>query len=377
MYPPFPDRILGNLELESALADGSLAAHCDEGRHGFQVSVAGIPVTVEPYLSSAELFAFAKKKYPYHDFQQKSLISWDVLRKARFACEASLACFDSLEDAPGGPRNTTDFGTVIAARLESFCYISDTDYIEYFETESYRYGCWRGSGKEKALKKIVRRALMDEFRPLKAVYEQGGKMKLERYGPVPPVCKRQGFRNAVAEDVGLVLLRSPPKSLDADDTRRFLQDHDGRIYDFVRDCFVDGSASLRLGRRLPFRFNEWNVDPVFKQKLSLLLDRIFVYFKAGAGPSGKTLEDGDPFGKTLAAEFKSLVGAEGSPSQYWPLILKIYKNNADEALWESLHLGADACALARRCEYSYKYGEGGIGKDVLHTIKNSFFGNRA
>ena len=171
------------------------------------------------------------------------------------------------------------------------------------------------------------------------------------------------------------MLRQPSVPLDADNTRRYLQDADGRIYDFITDSFIDGCASLRLGRRLPFSFADWDVDPEWKRRFAGLLEKIFAYWNAGSGPSGKTLEDGDPFGKSLAAQFKELV-AEG-PSGYWPLVLAVYKNNVDEALWQTLHLTADACALARRCEYTYQYGPGGTGKDTLHIIKNNFFGNRS
>jgi hypothetical protein len=48
----------------------------------------------------------------------------------------------------------------------------------------------------------------------------------------------------------------------------------------------------------------------------------------------------------------------------------------DEALWDTLHFAADACSWEKRCEWTYKWGDGGSGKDVSHIVRMMFFGTR-
>jgi len=57
--------------------------------------------------------------------------------------------------------------------------------------------------------------------------------------------------------------------------------------------------------------------------------------------------------------------------------LPVYKMNVDEGLWKTLHIAANAFSWSKRCEIVYEYGPGNSGKDTVHNISNSFFGNRA
>jgi hypothetical protein len=41
-------------------------------------------------------------------------------------------------------------------------------------------------------------------------------------------------------------------------------------------------------------------------------------------------------------------------------------------LWELLHFAADAASFERRCEFAYRVGPGGCGKDVLVVLRTSF-----
>jgi hypothetical protein len=353
------------------------ALYCPSGCPDGLEEAAGIPVTREEYQCDSALLAFARVKYPYLDFEAKSVVPYRTLSHAKRSCVAALL---AVEEG-GTISNITDFGFVIAARVEPFVFVSDTDQVEYYDITQSTFGYWQVTSKEKALKKLVRQALLDEFRDVYAQREDGGKILFVRGGKVPGYCKRTEFRNKVAEDASLILLRVPRTFLDGEGARQFLMDRDGMIYDFARDAFIPGCSALRLCRHVPFSFGShpdasWDAPPAFKQNVALLLDEIFDYYLRGEGPAGKCL-DGEPLvGALLAARFRKLI-ATGPPMSYWTVMLAVYNGSVEEVIWKTCHLTASACGYKRRCEFIYEYGEGSSGKDTCHIIALNFFGSRA
>mmetsp|Transcript_75192 Transcript_75192/g.121371 ORF Transcript_75192/g.121371 Transcript_75192/m.121371 type:complete len:666 (-) Transcript_75192:111-2108(-) len=321
--------------------------------------------TLESYTSDP--LDWAKAKYGFMDFDAVSGVSMLDFVQSR------NCCLESLEE--GHAKNTTDFGHVIGFRLEPRVYINDNDTMEYFQSSSLHHGRWRVTKKDKALKLLVRNALLDEFRPKTVNYDPDGKLLWKRFGTPHFVLKTQTVRNAIAEDVGLLLKRDPSIPLDCSErSRRLIMDSKGWVYDFeIRRRFIN-TPSLRLQRNLAFSFDEeWKIDPDARKAMDKLLDKIFDFWLIG-GPKGKSLYT-DPFGKTLADAFLYLL--DGCPDfQYWNVILPIWERDVDELLWEALHFAADVCSWQKRCEFRYKYGDGGSGKDVGHIIEMNFFGTR-
>ena len=381
---------------------------------------AGMPVTAEAYPGAdEELLAFAKRRYPFLDWHVFSRIPYKKVLEARVGCEAVVwgVTDDKGKLSFPTPQNVTDFSTVIAARLEPYVYVGCEELVEFYDRGESLYGYWKVAKKDRALKMLVREVLMEEFRRVGAQRGEGkvlgerrgeagggvggslrtgaaggsflvrnGRGESAGRGQVPPCCKRPGFRNSVADDVSLLLMRTPSRVLDADDTRRFLQDKEGRIYDFETDTFLPGCAGLRLARRLQWAFVKgeelgspdevWDAPPKVKQEFADILQQIFAYWRGGSGPKGKTLDDEPVFGAPLAERFRRFV-RECPFTGYWRVMLEVYNMNVDEVLWKHLHLTADACAWARRCEWTYEYGAGNSGKDTSHSFSLNFFGNRA
>jgi hypothetical protein len=351
--------------------------YCPAGCPDGLAEAAGIPVTREEYPSDSALSAFARGKYPYLDFEAKSVVPYRTLSHSKRACVAALLAVEK----GGAISNITDFGFVIAARIEPFVFVSDTDQVEYYDITQSSFGYWQVTSKEKALKKLVRQALLDEFRDVYAQREDGGKILFVRGGKVPGYCKRTEFRNKVAEDAALVLLRVPRTFLDGEHARQFIMDRDGMIYDFARNAFIPGCSALRLSRRVPFSFGEhpdaaWDAPPVYKQQLALILDEIFDFYNSGEGPDGKCLDSDPVFGHLIAERFRRLIKTGPSVS-YWAIMLAVYKDSVEEVIWKTCHLAASASGYKRRCEFIYEYGEGSSGKDTSHIIALNFFGSRA
>ena len=349
---------------------------CSEERDGFvhfdpenQHRVeSDVPFTTESYPDAEQILNMAKEKYPSMDFSAQSEVSMrDYVASRR-------CCLESLESGYTG--NTTDFGNVIAFRLEPRVFINDNDTMEYYEDSEQHHGRWKVTKKEKAMKRLVRSALLDEFRPLKASYSSDGKLLWKREGNPHPLVKTSRIRNAITEDVSLVLKRDPSIALDCSERiRRLLVDCNGLVYDFNSGQLFPNTPSLRLQRNLPFSFEQpWKIDPGLQKKLDELLDKIFAYWLSGDGPKNKSLY-ADPVGQSLAAAFMELV-KDNPEFQYWNVMLPIVVNDVDELFWDALHFAADACSWQKRCEFRYKYGEGGSGKDVGHCIALNFFGTR-
>jgi hypothetical protein len=100
-----------------------------------------------------------------------------------------------------------------------------------------------------------------------------------------------------------------------------------------------------------------------------LLEKVFALWLAGApglyeSPHGLALEQG----------LQELVKEEGF--DVWKVLLPIYCGNMDMVLWDLLHFSADASSWERRCEFIYRVGPGGSGKDVGIVLRTSFFGSR-
>ena len=118
----------------------------------------------------------ARKKHPYVDFDRKAEMSMDTFYWSR------KCCLEALHDERIPP--DTDIGNVIVCRLESRVYISDSDIIELYDTNCSTHGRWRTSKSEKGVKKVVRAALLDEFRD-KTVYYEDGKFRFRSSGHTP------------------------------------------------------------------------------------------------------------------------------------------------------------------------------------------------
>jgi hypothetical protein len=370
-------RLAVNPEFVASEERDGFAIYCPEGRPEGLSEAAGIPVTCEEYPSESALLTFARGKYPYLDFSTKSVVPYRTLSHARRACIAALLAVEK----GGAISNITDFGYVIAARVEPFVFVSDTDQVEYYDVSQSKFGFWQVTAKEKALKKLVRQALLDEFRDVYAQREHGGKILFVRGGKVPGYCKRTEFRNKVAEDAALVLLRVPSTFLDGEHARHFIMDRDGMVYDFARNAFVPGCSSLRLSRHVPFSFGEhpdasWDAPPAYKQEVAMILDEIFDFYLQGEGPNGKCLDSDPVFGCLIADRFRRLVET-GPKMSYWAIMLAVYNNSVEEVFWKTCHLAASASGYKRRCEFIYEYGEGSSGKDTSHVIALSFFGSRS
>jgi hypothetical protein len=157
---------------------------------------------------------------------------------------------------------------------------------------------------------------------------------------------------------------------DSESARRLLVDCKGTVYDFGSNSFAASSPNHRLSRCLPFSFEqEWKVAPVAKDRMAELLEKVFALWLAGA----PGLYDG-PHGMALEQSLQELVKEEGFG--VWKVLLPIYGGNMDMVLWDLLHFAADASSWERRCEFIYRVGPGGSGKDVGVVLRTSFFGSR-
>jgi hypothetical protein len=320
-----------------------------------------IPITDQKYDPYDAVLALARAKYPHIDFDRPATISMDSFKWARRSCLSALAA-----EKPVAPAST-DLGTVIAYRLESRVFVgTESDNMEVFDEAA---GLWRVVKGDKVLKGLVREAVLQEFRPKKASYVEG-KLVLSRSGPTPGPMKSQKIRNTTVDECTSLLRRDPSRPLDGEATRRLLLDSAGMVYDFNSDTTRCAAAGIRLSRRLPFRFSEeWVVDAGAKARLSDLLEEVFRLWLAGHGGLGDS-----PHGQAIAQSILTLVAGAGF--EVWNVLLPIYGGNLDLVLWELLHFAADASSWERRCEFVYRVGPGGCGKDVLVVLRTSFFGSR-
>ena len=61
------------------------------------------------------------------------------------------------------PKNVTDWGIVVAAKLEPYLYISEEDQCEYVDFAG-QFGVWKVTKKDKAQKAMTRNVLIRELR---------------------------------------------------------------------------------------------------------------------------------------------------------------------------------------------------------------------
>ncbi len=131
------------------------------------------------------------------------------------------------------PKNVTDYGCVIAARLETMLYVGTEDnLVEGLNDLESKHGHWQVTKKDKVLQRMVRDALLEEFQSMTGRVEMqpDGKLEyiLKRGGNVPEVCKRPELQTPVAKDVSLTLMRMPRLTRDGEHTRGMLMDKDIR-----------------------------------------------------------------------------------------------------------------------------------------------------
>ena len=358
-------------------------------------SLSSVPITIEEFPDGCAIRELLQAKYPFMDWTVTSRIKYDDFRRARESCLRSL---QPKLDTNGEPKcqtpdNVTDFGTVIAVRLEPFIICGRKATMEYYDKtlSPAGFGMWRTfEDRAHALKSVVRDMLLQEFKKMSYKYEDG-KLFFTTVGEPPRACKRPGFYKSVAEDVSLTLVRSAPSAfLDNEHTRRFLQDVDGRVYDFQTDVFVVNQPGIRVGRHVPWSFvpnapgskhklgepeDVWDAPVAVKEQMRSLLQGIFNFWLAGDGPKDKSLY-ADPFGISLAQAFSTYV-ATCEHCHMWKLYMPMFKNDVDEVLWRVMHQCADICAWRRRTEFSYAHGPGNSGKDTAHILAIRFFGDRA
>ena len=103
------------------------------------------------------------EKFPYADLNTQSRIPIDKLWRAqrivrRTLEEVASGAYTSIH----APRNITDWGLVVAAKLEPYLYISDEDQCEYVDFAG-KYGIWKITKKDKATKALTRNVLLDEL----------------------------------------------------------------------------------------------------------------------------------------------------------------------------------------------------------------------
>jgi len=347
-------------------------------------AAANIPLTFSGYPTEKEIMEMCKKKWPYHNWELKSYIKMEDVHRAR-ACCLRIVWGITKTDGKGKetveyptPDNTTDFGTVVAYTLEDRLIIGKKA-AEFFDHKACKYGRWVVVDKEELVPSIVRDALGQEFRRT-CLELVDGKYAPQHFGPVPPCTKRRGFYMSVAQDTKLALTRRVPAQwLDGSWSRQFLMDNDGLVYDFQRGSFFAAHAHLRLRRHLPWSFNVasgckaddvWKVDPAIKKELVETLDRIIEFWLLNKKP----LQVDAVLGIVLYNKLKTFIQHEPKLALL-RLLLPTFDGDVDSLLWYLLHFAGDACAFKRRTEMRYFYGAGATGKDCLHCLSLSFFGD--
>ena len=343
---------------------------------------ASVPTTVEDYPSESVIVAMLKVKFPMVDFAEESDFDWKEFVDARTCCVLALEATIDKDDRKTfkTPANTTDFGLVISVRLEPYVLCGTGKAMEFWDT-SKRYGRWRTVlQRETFMKKLVRKALLNEFRSVTHTWKDG-KLHVEYKGQPPPQCKRKPFWMSVMDEVATSLQRAEPSVwLDGEHTRGWLMDRTGVLYSYEQDKFVVDTPAMRISKHMPWAFHPtgdittpdavWNVDSGFKAEMLRVLDGVFAYWLGG----GKSLEEGDPFGLALGASLKNLIGSPRC--RVWHMLMPMFEGNIDEVLWFLLHATADIMAWKRRCELRYMYGAANCGKDSWGMVMEGFLGHR-
>lgn len=359
------------------------------------VSVAaGVPITVEAYESEEAVLVHLRKKYPFSDFGVNSEFDYQEVAKARACCVKALQPVITPDKKDGPPKvtfptpkNTTDFGLVVASHLEPTVICGEGKMMEFWaKSANCKHGKWNTvTDRDAFLTMLTRKTLLTIFLPTKLEVEDG-KWVPREYGVAPPSCKYRGFYVQVAADAGLVLRRPrPPSFVDNVDTREFLQDRHGLIYSFNTDSFYASEPAIRVSLNLPWTFfndgsigtpdEVWKAPVETKSGLLEILLKIFDYYLSGSGPEGKSLEADPEIGKSLADELRSFIDKDPC-CKVWHLLMPFMNHNVDKVIWLLNQHTADAAAWVRRTEANYLYGDAGCGKDVLAMLLMTFFGDR-
>ena len=309
---------------------------------------AGVPLTLETYADEDAVVEQLRLKFPFADFSVDSEFDYTDVVKARACCLSALQPVVKPGKKPGDaakvtfptPKNTTDFGLVIAAHLEATVICGEGKAMEFWDrSATSKHGKWNTVlDRDAFLTMLTRKSLLKLFLPTKLELEDG-KWVPTAYGAVPPACKYRGFYVQVSGDAALVLRRPrPPVFADGTDTRDFLQDCHGLIYSFATDRFYAGEPSIRVTLNLPWGYfkdghigtpdSVWPAPPATKARLLELLDKVFAYFLAGDGPEGKSLEADPVFGKPLADALRAFVLSD-SHCKVWHLLLPFVGNCMD------------------------------------------------
>jgi hypothetical protein len=345
--------------------------------HGPRVDVAvfaqagGVPVTVEAYPSEAEVLAGLREKWPHLDWSVQSRIDpFDLVRSMRCSL-AALEVLDANGKLVTTISNHSDFASCVAAELETFMHIG-SDKTEYFDTEACKYGIWTELSSRQC-KAVVRDVLLKLWRHPKRYELSEGKWRaVGYYGDTPPHLKKTNTQNSIIEQALHLLCRPATRALDSPDTRRYLCDRDGKVYDYETDTFISTTIDLRISQRLPWSFDAEKPQLVwpFPAGVTDCLEKIYQYYYAQPDLATASLESDAVFGKPLANAMRHV--ADGVP--VLRLLLDTFSDDVDEALY-MLHVAAAcSCAWANRCEYTYTYGPANSGKDTLHSLLIHYLG---
>jgi hypothetical protein len=342
-------------------------------------AVAGIPLTMEGYMSPTELEKWMRGRYPHIDWDARSQFNILEIRRARSLSVDALSRTNEKGE-PKVPRNHADFAVVVAAKLEArVCIMGESS--EVFDTRVGSVGRWLVR-KTANIKVLLRRTLLDSYRMhMKPNFKADGKVDWVRAGDVPVQLKESGLQNTIIDQIRTLLTKEHPLPLDNSETcRQYLMDENGVVYDFHSDTFIRDTIGLRLSRHLPWIYGVdspdgvWHAPDEVKTGLSALLRRVLAFWQMGDVKT-RALADDPVAGPPLAACLLDFVEKNSEHCTALHTLLGIYNGSVDEALWKLLHMTANACAFASRCEFVYQYGPGNSGKDTEHLIMLSFFGD--
>jgi len=124
------------------------------------------------------------EKFPYADLTTQSRIPIHDLLPAQRIVRQQLESVANGEWKGGAaPKNVTDWGIVVAAKLEPYLYISEDDQCEYVDFAG-QFGVWKVTKKDKAIKALTRNVLTKELRLMSMfIGEDGKRESRSRSGP--------------------------------------------------------------------------------------------------------------------------------------------------------------------------------------------------
>ena len=382
-------RLVPGLEVQCSFERDGFVSLCSKPDKLTIEAAIGKSVTVEPYPGESEILELLQSKYHFYDFRAVSRFRSDDLSKAFRCCVSAL---QPDEDSKGKqkfhtPKNTTDFGTLIASKLECTLFIADGGSMELYD-KSGTYGKWKVvSDCTKTLQALVRAELLEFGKPQHMERQPDGKLVPVSRGDSYPQCKQRDFYVSVASDVSVSLYCTEPRvRIDSVASRRFLTDASGVVYDVINDRFYTNNPFIRTCRHTAWSFFDadeelrtphavWDASEAVKSRLGELLEEVFQFWLTG-GAKDKSLHEDAVFGAPLAASLLAFVKAHPECA-LWQLLLPVFDENLDELLWYLCHLAADIFVWARRTEWRYFWGPASSGKDSLSLLAITFLGDRS